>query len=441
MIFFDVLLDCLKESMWRKYLAEILIAVFAFSAGMRRRNCFWLRLVGGIVAYAIVCTLARVALIFIHPEADKYLRWSVAYIFASLLLLFCYAHRYEDALFCTSAGYALQNGCSTLSKLFFMSRSSALFRWGGFAFVLIAAGIVFFLSLRTEKKRDIRFGYVQIVSLSLLLLLVVSAMSFHLPGDTPGELTLSVIFQTAVDALILVILFSGVRLRRLTSERLLFQRSMAREGEYYNQMRDFVKVVDLHCHNLRQLVNTVRNHGVGADEHLLNELTETAALYGNMPATNNTAMNLVLADKVVYCIRHNIRFSYQIDGETLNRLSNSDVVILFNNILYNAIEYLSKLEEDKRILSLIVAKKNGFLYIHSENYFEGSVKMEEGVPVTTKEDKGSHGFGMKSIRFIVEKYGGTLVIGTDNNLFSINILIPEDKKGEAFAGGKKAPQN
>lgn len=442
MNFGEAIVRSFSDEFWWKYLTEIAVCVLAFASCLRRRKMFWLRLGCGLVAYAAVSSLLRGLLMFAAFRISMYLCWSIAFVVMSLLVLLCFAHRFEDALFCTAAGYALQNGCSTLSKLIWFIPEKTLIRFSELFIVLVVAAATWFLVRRFfERNRDIRFGYVQIVSISLLMLLVASVMSYMLPSRTPAQRLISVILQLSVNVLILLILFSGVRIRRLRSEQILIQRIVQKEGEYYNQMRDYVKVVDLHCHNLRQLVNTVRASGAQADEKLLGELTDAAALYGNMPATNNSAMNLVLADKVVYCTRHNIRFSYQIDGEHLKGISNGDVVILFNNILYNAIEYLSKLEEEKRILSLIVAKKGGFLYIHSENYFEGSVKMEEGVPVTTKEDKDSHGFGMKSIRFIVEKYGGTLAVGTDNNLFSINILIPEDKKGEAFANGKKAPQN
>lgn len=43
------------------------------------------------------------------------------------------------------------------------------------------------------------------------------------------------------------------------------------------------------------------------------------------------------------------------------------------------------------------------------NYFSGTRRMEDGFPVTTKtEEEGFHGYGMKSMRLIAEKYGGSL---------------------------------
>ena len=50
--------------------------------------------------------------------------------------------------------------------------------------------------------------------------------------------------------------------------------------------------------------------------------------------------------------------------------------------------------------------------------------MQDGLPITTKNEQNYHGFGMLSIRHIVEKYGGTMSVRTDQNLFRLDILLP-----------------
>ena len=64
------------------------------------------------------------------------------------------------------------------------------------------------------------------------------------------------------------------------------------------------------------------------------------------------------------------------------------------------------------------------LLIHVENHFEGQQELRSGIPVTTKVDKDYHGYGMLSIRRIVEKYGGSFVISTEDQLFQIDIMLP-----------------
>ena len=47
------------------------------------------------------------------------------------------------------------------------------------------------------------------------------------------------------------------------------------------------------------------------------------------------------------------------------------------------------------------------------------------VLVNTKWDKQNHGYGLKSIRYTIEKYHGNMDIEFDKNWFELNILIPK----------------
>ena len=81
-----------------------------------------------------------------------------------------------------------------------------------------------------------------------------------------------------------------------------------------------------------------------------------------------------------------------------------------------------------RFIALKVYRRGGFLCIHVENYCDTEPEIRDGLPVTTKEDNGLHGFGMKSMRYIAEKYDGSLTSGTRENTFVLNILIPNPNR-------------
>ena len=61
--------------------------------------------------------------------------------------------------------------------------------------------------------------------------------------------------------------------------------------------------------------------------------------------------------------------------------------------------------------------------MQEENYFKGKLAFEDGLPLTTKEDKESHGFGMRSLRMIVKKYGGELTASVSDDIFHLNIIF------------------
>ena len=86
--------------------------------------------------------------------------------------------------------------------------------------------------------------------------------------------------------------------------------------------------------------------------------------------------------------------------------------------------YVETLPVEKRIISLIGYARKDVMGIHMENYCEKELKFQDGLPVSTKGNMDYHGFGLKSVRYVVEKYGGNLVIGLENQIFSMDIIFP-----------------
>ncbi len=51
--------------------------------------------------------------------------------------------------------------------------------------------------------------------------------------------------------------------------------------------------------------------------------------------------------------------------------------------------------------------------------------MQNGLPVTSKkEEKGYHGFGLKSIRYTAEKYGGFMTVEAAHGIFMLRVVVP-----------------
>ena len=64
-----------------------------------------------------------------------------------------------------------------------------------------------------------------------------------------------------------------------------------------------------------------------------------------------------------------------------------------------------------------------------ENYFDGELKFSEGNLKTTKTKRSElHGYGIKSIKHAVKKYGGSVNINVEENWFELKVLIPIPSK-------------
>ena len=161
------------------------------------------------------------------------------------------------------------------------------------------------------------------------------------------------------------------------------------------------------------------------DEAALKEITDAVSIYDAGINTGNQVLDVIVTDRSIYCDSTGIRFGCMIDGAPLEFISSMDMVSLFGNLIDNAIEAVKNLEDpEKAIINLNVRTQNGMILIHCENYFSSDLTMVDGLPVTTKDDPVFHGYGVKSMRYVAEKYGGTLSFVADGDVFNTNVMIP-----------------
>ena len=141
--------------------------------------------------------------------------------------------------------------------------------------------------------------------------------------------------------------------------------------------------------------------------------------------TGNKVLDTVLTTKSLYCAKHDITFTCVADGTLLSFMDVMDICSIFGNALDNAIECEMKIaDKEKRLIHVTVTKQKNFLLLRFENYCEEKLQYKEGKLITTKKEKEFHGYGIKSIRYTVDKYDGAVSIDTDNNWFDMKILIP-----------------
>ena len=119
------------------------------------------------------------------------------------------------------------------------------------------------------------------------------------------------------------------------------------------------------------------------------------------------------------------------EGEKLDFMTKEDIYSLFGNMLDNAIAAVRDVDPDKRIIMLNIREVGEMLVIRESNYCSEPIRFENGLPVT-QGDRRFHGFGMKSIKYVCDRYGADLTVKAENNMFTINILfLPKDREGSA----------
>lgn len=190
--------------------------------------------------------------------------------------------------------------------------------------------------------------------------------------------------------------------------------------------KENIELINIKCHDIK---NQIAMLGSRVPQDEIRELEQAVNIYDTALKTGNEALDVLLMEKMMLCENKNIRLDCMVQGGSLSFMRQSDIYSLFGNAIDNAIEAVDKLKDaDKRCISVKGRKDKGMLVIHFENFYEGELAFDSGLPRTTKADKRYHGFGMKSIRMITEKYHGYFSVKANQGVFMLNILLEIPKK-------------
>ena len=196
-----------------------------------------------------------------------------------------------------------------------------------------------------------------------------------------------------------------------------------RQGEkQYQISKETIDMINIKCHDIKYKLNSTLLSN--ETETTMKDIENFISIYDANIETGNNLLNVLFTEKSLYCEQKGIKFTCMIDGKKLDFIEDGDLYCLFGNIIDNAIEAVVQIDEmEKRIINVIVKSKGDLILLQSENFYTGELTFENGLPITTKNDKNYHGFGMQSIRMIVEKYNGTMTTFASNNIFHLNILF------------------
>ncbi|MDR1093062.1 MAG: ATP-binding protein [Clostridiales bacterium] len=203
---------------------------------------------------------------------------------------------------------------------------------------------------------------------------------------------------------------------------------LTRQYEQYAASKDNIDFLNRRYHDLKHQIGVLRSEGDPEKKAAyFDELERGIKVYEAQTHTGNGVLDVVLTGKTRICAENGINFTCVANGSLLDFMDVMDICSVVGNALDNAIESVVQLPDvDKRLVKMAVYLQNGLLVLRFENYVEHKPEFENGLPVTTKRDKRNHGYGIKSIRSIAEKYGGSIGIRVEGDWFTLCLLIPHD---------------
>lgn len=200
-----------------------------------------------------------------------------------------------------------------------------------------------------------------------------------------------------------------------------------KQTEQYRIVTQTIESINRKCHDLKYNLRAMQElSGEDAQRRYYDEIKDQIMIYDTALQTGNRALDTVLMDKGLFCKDHQIAWTCMTGGIPLDFLSAEDIYAMFGNALDNAIEAVLPIEEeDKRVINVRFLQRNNLYILQFQNYYVGELKFRDGLPATTKADKSSHGFGMKSIASIARKYDGTVTVHTEDQIFTLQIFLQD----------------
>lgn len=421
--------------------AEILAGEIALSKYLHRRRQYVVRLAVGIAVCIELIVLVSMlygwatGAIFVYGAGSDGIGDS-AFKFAYYLLVFaltfacmtiCYSDPPWIILFYCSGGYAMQhlgfNAASMICRA--AGVSIVAVSW---ATEVLACAAVFavgrllltVLGADAAGARGVRGK--TLVCLAVLFVCI-GLSRITIDDSTRSSLAFwaESLYAVISCALILGILFSISQKDKAQSDAAVMEELLRREKEQFELSKENIDMINIKCHDLKHQIASLRSV---ADEEYVREIEDAVMIYDATVKTGNDILDVVLTEKSLLCEKNHITLTCVMDGGSLSFMSKSDIYSLFGNALSNAIESVRGIaDRDRRCISITSRVSGRFFSVHMENRYEGCVEFEDGLPVT-RGDRTRHGYGMRSIKHIVEKYGGSMSVTAENGVFSLDLLFP-----------------
>lgn len=266
------------------------------------------------------------------------------------------------------------------------------------------------------------------MSLSILLFAIINMLSFHEKIGVATVLPYEWGYYYLTQMICIVVLYLESELfkkSQLRQENELLDFLYKTQQEQYKISRETIAIINQKCHDLKHQIRALRTANKEELDRYLGEIEESVEIYEAIVKTGNDVFDTILTEKSLYCKNHGIQVSCVADGSQLGFIDTIDLYAILGNAMDNAIEAVEKFEEkEKRQIDVMIYRQHNFLVMNIINPMSEQLVYEDGLPLTKKADKLSHGFGLRSIRQILRKYEGFLNVNEEDGCFSLKMLIP-----------------
>lgn len=197
---------------------------------------------------------------------------------------------------------------------------------------------------------------------------------------------------------------------------------------HYNEVENVYRQMRGWKHDYHNHIQTMKAYLVLKNyenmEKYLNDLDKDLTNVDTVLKTGNIMVDAILNSKLSLAVSHEIKISAKATVPKNIQVSDVDLCVIIGNLMDNAMEAAIKLENlEDRFIRVYIREMKDQLYISITNSVGDKVKKTKLGYISTKLGT-NHGFGLKRVDSIVDKYNGFINRQSEEGVFATEIILP-----------------
>lgn len=283
-----------------------------------------------------------------------------------------------------------------------------------------------------QKNLKKVYVYELIMTLSINIFFIFMIFSLFKNKDVV-EASSSTIFIMTITIIIFTemvinIVNQIIKYSKKESEWLLLMREYERQQNYIENLDRLTYKLKAQRHDFNHHISCIYGllelDNMDEAKKYAKELLKDVQEVNNIINIENSTILAILNNNLTVAKEKDIEVDLNIDIPKELKVNSMDISIILGNSLTNAIEACEGLR--KKYIKLYMYMKGEYLIIKIKNSKKTDGFIDENSYETTKIDKENHGFGLKNIKYIVDKYDGLLKIEQSKEEFVLNIAMKEN---------------
>ena len=294
---------------------------------------------------------------------------------------------------------------------------------------LVLTGLYFGVARRYVKIKKIGFSVLMTILISVVLFIVLDVLNVMV---VQRFFTFDPVLKASIAALFIIVSLIGDMLIvsvlaffETQNDLLFIKTSIESKYRQFESFEHNMEYINMKCHDLRKQLRHMREKKENLTDEDFTLMINSLNFFDSDVKSGSANIDHLIQDKILYCKTLDIDFTALLDGNAFNKMKPSDTYFMLLNIIDNAIDAVKDLSnKEERVITLNAFEKQGILIIEESNYYKGKIDIRpDGSIKSSKEGSGYHGYGSKSVAYIVKKYDGKIEYETKNNIFKITIVM------------------